>query len=284
MPADLHPDGDRVRVTWLGHSALVLQMGGQTILIDPMLGPRASPLGFAGPKRLVPAPLQPADLPRVDVVVYSHDHYDHLDKPTVKRLVDAHDPLFAVPLGLGDIVKRWGARRVVEMDWDQYVDLPAQDGATLRISAAPARHFSGRGLTNRNGTLWASWFFTLNGDAPDPARVYYGGDTGYGTLFSEIRARYGAPDLALLPIGAYAPRWFMEEVHMDPQQAVQAALDLEAAHVIPVHWGVFDLADEPMSEPPVRFRRHALEAGIPSRVHELRIGESWTLPAAPAAR
>ncbi len=277
-PSDLATDPERLRVTWLGHSALVVQMAGRTILIDPMLGPRASPLSFAGPKRLIDAPLQPADLPRVDAVVFSHDHYDHLDKPSVKALVAAHDPLFLVPLGLGDIVKDWGATRVAEMDWDQYVDLPALDShAPVRVSCTPARHFSGRSLTNRNGTLWASWYLSAGSD-DDATRLYYGGDTGYGSLFSEIRERYGVPDVALLPIGAYLPRWFMEEVHMAPENSVQAAIDLGSPHVIPVHWGVFDLADEPMSEPPARFRRYALEASIADRIRELKVGERWELP------
>lgn len=278
-PADLASDPSRLRVTWLGHSALVVQMAGRTVLIDPMLGERASPVGFAGPRRLVAAPIQPAALPHVDIVVVSHDHYDHLDKGSVRALVRAHDPLFLVPLGVGEIVRRWGVTRVAELDWDQYVELPAPAGhPALQVACTPARHFSGRSLTNRNGTLWASWYLTA-GDGADALRLYYGGDTGYGEqLFHDVRARYGTPDVAILPVGAYLPRWFMEEVHMAPEDAVQAALDLGAPHLIPVHWGVFDLADEPMSEPPVRFLRHALEAGIEGRVRELKIGERWTLP------
>jgi L-ascorbate metabolism protein UlaG (beta-lactamase superfamily) len=276
--SDLTDSPRGLRVTWLGHSALVVQTAGRTVLIDPMLGERASPVGFAGPKRLVTAPIQPAALPRVDAVVISHDHYDHLDKTSVRELVRAHDPLFLVPLGVGDIVRDWGATRIAELDWDQYVDLPAADGhPSLRVSCTPARHFSGRSLTNRNGTLWASWYFSWGPDSDE--RLFYGGDTGYDArLFGEIRARYGAPGVAVLPVGAYLPRWFMEEVHMAPEDAVQSALDLGAEHLIPVHWGVFDLADEPMGEPPVRFLRFALEAGIEKRVHELAIGERWELP------
>lgn len=256
----------KLRVTWLGHSSTYVQTPAASILLDPMAAHRASPLSFAGPERFVPFALDPRALPGVDVVVHSHDHYDHLDPQTVKTLVEAFDPLFAVPLGLGRIVEKMGARRIVELDWWQAFEL---DGITY--TCAPARHFSGRSLTNRNETLWASWHLRM----PD-ATLYYAGDTGVGTHFTEIRDAFGPPDVVLVPIGAYEPRWFMEEVHVTPAEALDATRTLGARHVVPVHYGTFDLADEPLGEPLDALRR-ACAPGDPA-LHPLAIGQSWTLP------
>lgn len=268
-PAMLREPPDCLRITWIGHSTTLIQTPALTLLTDPMFSERASPIALAGPRREVVLPLRIDDLPSIDAVLVSHDHYDHLDFRSIERLA-ARDPLFFVPLGVADLVRTWGAQRIVEMDWWQYADF---DGA--RFHCTPARHFSGRGLFNRNGTLWASWYVEF-----DALGLYYGGDSAMAALFAEIRERLGAPEVALLPIGAYLPRWFMAEVHMTPKDAVQAFTDLGALHLIPIHWGTFDLADDLLHEPPKELRKAAVEAGISGRVHLLDIGESflWTYP------
>ncbi|HEX7070177.1 MAG TPA: MBL fold metallo-hydrolase [Rhodothermales bacterium] len=267
-PQTLRPTPNGIRVTWLGHATTFVEIGGKRILIDPMFSERASPVSFAGPRRIPPLPLRVEDLPGVDFVLISHDHYDHLDEQSVKDLQDQFAPQFLVPLDVGDIVEKWGAERVRELDWWQYLELDS-----LRFTCTPAQHFSGRGITNRNGTLWAGWYV----QAPDSASVFYSGDTGYATHFREIRERLGSPDLAILPIGAYLPRWFMQVVHVDPAEAVQAFLDLEAGHLIPVHWGTFSLADDPFSEAPQLLKQAAAAKGVVDRVKLMEIGESVVL-------
>lgn len=246
-----------LRATWLGHTAVLLRYRAGTVLTDPMFGPRASPLRFAGPARETPMPLDREALPRVDVVLLSHNHYDHLDRGSVAWLHRRDRPLFLVPLGVGATLRRWlPDARVDELDWGDARDLPALG---LRVHAAPARHFSARTPFDRDRTLWASFFLEPTDGAP---AVYVGGDSGYGPHYAAIRARHGAPDLALLPIGAYEPRWFMKPVHMDPEEAVQAALDLGARAALGVHWGTFILTDEPMDEPPRRFLAEAERQGL----------------------
>ncbi|MGI9175449.1 MAG: MBL fold metallo-hydrolase [Rhodothermales bacterium] len=264
---------ETLRITWLGHAATLIQTPTHTLLTDPMLSRRASPVSFLGPAREAPLPLHADDLPPVDIVLLSHDHYDHLDKRSIQTLQHDHQPLFLAPLGVGAILRGWGATRVAEMDWWQYADV---DG--LRYHATPAMHFSGRGLTNRDGTLWCGWYVETAGDADVPPwRLYYGGDSGYAGLFGDIRERLGAPNVALFPIGAYRPRWFMRPVHMDPEEAVQAFQDVGAEHFIPIHWGTFDLADEPIQEPAERVRIRAHEQGLEEELHMLDIGTAFTL-------
>jgi N-acyl-phosphatidylethanolamine-hydrolysing phospholipase D len=265
LQEDLRRPPQRFRMYWIGHSTVLLQLGERILLIDPVFSERVSPVSWAGPERQVPLPIQIADLPRVDAVLISHDHYDHLDRASIAALEAKFRPLYFVPLGVGARLHAMGATRVVDMDWWQYVDVYG-----LRIHNTPARHFSGRSLTDRNSTLWASWMIE---DRAASERVYYGGDTGYSPHFAEIRARLGAPGLTLLPIGAFQPRWFMREVHVDPAEAVQAFLDLEGEELVGLHWGVFDLADEGMDEPPILARAAAGELGVPlERIHALDVG------------
>ncbi|MDW8225819.1 MAG: MBL fold metallo-hydrolase, partial [Bacteroidota bacterium] len=197
-----------------------------------------------------------------------HNHYDHLDRASVRFLLQRDNPIFLVPLGLAELVRQWGSQRVVELDWWEFVDY-----AGARFHCTPARHFSGRGLNDRNRTLWASWYV----ETPEH-RIYFGGDTGYGQHFAQIRQYLGAPELVLLPIGAYEPRWFMQEYHIAPDEALRAFLDLKGIHLLPIHWGTFDQADEGLQEPPYRLRDAARRLTLSeAHLHILPIGGSLTL-------
>lgn len=273
-PAVLQERPERFRATWIGHGTVFVQTSDLNILIDPVFSHRVSPFSFVGPARQVALPAEIADLPGVDAVLISHDHYDHLDRATVRALAERFDPVFYVPLGLGPYVRSWGARRVAELDWWQYVEV---DG--YRFTCTPAEHNSGRRLVGRDRTLWAGWFVERVGATDGGLRLFYGGDTGYGTQFTAVRERLGVPDVAVLPVGAYAPRWMMAPNHITPEEALQAFLDLGGAepapggrHMIPMHWGTFALGDEPLSEPPVRVRSAADGEDVLARVHLLTVG------------
>lgn len=241
----------RLTVTWVGHSTMLLQLGAFNILTDPVWSERASPLRFAGPRRLMPPGVDFDALPPVDVVLLSHNHYDHLDAHTVRRLAARHpDAHWLAPLGLSRWLVRRGVRSVAELDWWQHSPVQAVGGTAI-VTCAPAQHFSARGLGDRNDTLWCSWAVSAEGQS-----LYFGGDTGHHPDFGLIGERLGPFDVILLPIGAYEPRWFMRPVHMDPDEAVQAFLALRSrdraghhAVMVPLHWGTFELTDEPMDEP-----------------------------------
>lgn len=245
-------------MTWIGHASFLIQIGGCNVLTDPMWGQRASPLSFAGPRRCAPPGMALADLPPVDVVLQSHNHYDHLDAETVRNLAAAHrDAAWFVPLGLRPLIRRLGVSRVSEFDW-------WERGATgpLDLICAPAQHFSGRGPIDRNRSLWCSWAIRAG-----PRAVYFGGDSGYHPDFAALGARLGPFDAVLLPIGAYEPRWFMKPVHMDPEEAVRAYRDLTADRAGVtlfggMHWGTFQLTDEPLDEPPLRTATAWKAAGL----------------------
>jgi N-acyl-phosphatidylethanolamine-hydrolysing phospholipase D len=235
--------------TWIGHSTVLLQIGALNVITDPVFSERASPVSWAGPRRVMDPAFPIESLPPLDVVLLSHNHYDHLDKSTIKRLARMHpDAAWVVPLALGATVRRWGAREIVELDWWQSADVHG-----LQVTGTPARHFSARGLGDRCQTLWCGYAIERAG-----RRAYFAGDTAYHPLFGEIGARCGPFDFVMLPIGAYDPRWFMHVVHADPEEAVQAYVDLIASALVPlplmlaIHWGTFRLTDEPMDEPPRR--------------------------------
>lgn len=255
-------------VTWIGHASLLFRHGGVNVLTDPVFSERASPVRFAGPKRVVPAAYMPESLPPVDVAVISHAHYDHLDVPGLRRLAAVQpDIRFVVPLGLARYVKDAGFADVTEIDWWQSDE---RDGIT--ITATPVRHWASRTPFDRNKTLWAGFMITLR----DGFRFYFAGDTGYSADFTETRARLGAPDLAAIPIGAYEPRDFMRESHCTPEEAVQIFRDLDAGHAVAIHWGTFKLTLEPLAEPPVRLRAALREAGLgEDRFRALAHGERW---------
>jgi N-acyl-phosphatidylethanolamine-hydrolysing phospholipase D len=251
---------DTFTATWVGHSSVLLQMGGLSILTDPMWSKRAFPVQWTGPRRVMAPGLPLEALPELDLVLISHSHYDHLDKRTVKHIAKAHPGVtWIVPLRMGDYVRKFGAQNIIELDWWARIQTK---GAT--ITATPARHFSARRLRDRNKTLWSGYALEVGG-----RRVYFAGDTAYHPEFGAIGERCGPFDLLLFPIGAYEPRWFMQSVHVNPEDAVQACVDLHAAHtnsrmplVLGIHWGTFRLTDEPMEEPPRRTRELWRERGL----------------------
>lgn len=275
VPADFVPPRaprSQLTVTWVGHASLLIQLDGLNILTDPMWSERASPVQFAGPRRWVRPGIAFEDLPPLDVVLQSHNHYDHLDAATVRRLVRSHgEASWIVPLGLASFVQKRGARAaaVVELDWWQESSV-----RSVRIVATPAQHFSSRTIGDRGDTLWCG--FALTGS--NGRRVYFAGDTGYHPEFGAIGERCGPFDVALMPIGAYEPRWFMRYLHMNPEEAVAAFRALNARLMVPIHWGTFKLTDEAMDEPPIRARAAWDAADLPpSGYRQLAHGETLTL-------
>lgn len=239
------PEG---HVCWLGHAAFALRLGGKLVLTDPYLGDIAGPMGM-GPRRFLPPALRAEELPRLDAIVISHNHYDHIDMKALRAYRYRAETPVVCPLGVGPLMRHAGFADVTELDWWQGWSL---DGLT--VTALPAVHFSGRGPFDRNKTLWAS--MALAGDG---RKVWFGGDTGYGAVFREIGERAGPFDLALIGIGAYEPRAIMEPSHATPEEAVAIARDIGAARAVGMHWGSVMLTPEDPFEAPVRFRRAALE-------------------------
>lgn len=252
----LRRNGTDVTLTWIGHATLLLQVGGVNVLTDPHFTERASPVSFAGPERKVPPALNVAELPRVDVVLISHNHYDHLDLPSLHMLNEqpGGPPRYFVPLGLKPWLADEGIDNVVEQDWWQYTDFRG-----LRIHQVPAQHFSARTPWDRNETLWGGFVV----EHPE-LRFYFAGDTGYSRDFRDIRERLGPPDLAAIPIGSYEPRWFMKAMHVNPAEAVQVHLDLEARYSVAMHWGTFEMTDEAIDEPPRALARARRANGVPA--------------------
>jgi L-ascorbate metabolism protein UlaG (beta-lactamase superfamily) len=245
LPSRLAPA--ECAVTFVNHITFLLQFRGLNVLTDPVWSARASPVQWAGPKRAHAPGIPFERLPRVDLVLVSHNHYDHLDLETLLRLERAHQPVFLTGLGNGPFLQEHGLTRVHEFDWWQ-----THTEADWRCTFVPAQHWSGRGPQGRNRTLWGGFVLEAAG-----LRTYFAGDTGYWRHFTRIREHSGAPDLALLPIGAYEPRWFMRDQHMDPAEAVRAHLDLQARQSIATHYGCFQLTDEAI-DAPVRALHDAL--------------------------
>lgn len=255
--------------TWIGHATLLIQMDGLNILTDPHFSQRASPLQWAGPRRVVAPGIRLEALPAIDFVVISHDHYDSLDTDSIRRLSrrsGGGQTTFVVPLKLKPWFGKLGIGRVVELDWWESCQQPG-----ISLTAVPSRHWSKRTPFSRNTTLWAGWVIR------SPAfNFYFCGDSGYDQpMFREIGDRFGPFDLAAIPIGAYEPRWFMQDMHLDPDEAVRVHLDVKAKKSIGVHWGTFILTDEPLDEPPRRLQEAREARHIPADAFVvLRHGET----------
>jgi N-acyl-phosphatidylethanolamine-hydrolysing phospholipase D len=275
--------GQQPAVTWIGHATVLAQLGGLNVLTDPIFSQRASPLGFAGPQRHQAPGLELRQLPMIDLVLLTHNHYDHLDEASVRALAGqaGGSPLFVVPLGLADWLRQRGIEHVIELDWWQCHPMQTVRGE-VELVLLPAQHWSGRGLRDRMKTLWGGFALL----APD-CHLIYAGDTGYSRDFSEIREYFagrqstsqgGGFDIALLPIGAYEPRWFMQAQHVNVEEAVKIHRDLGAKRSLGVHWGTFSLTDEPLDEPPRELLRQRGAAGMAE--HEfftLAIGQTERL-------
>lgn len=234
-----------LRVTFIGHSTALIQINGKNFLTDPIWSDRASPLSWIGPKRHRAPGLRFEDLPRIDAILVSHDHYDHFDTRSLQRLQAQHRPEIFCSLGVAKRLRKLGYRAPHELDWWSAADF----APGLRIHCTPAQHFSGRWLWDRNSTLWCSWLI----EAPE-SNVYFGADTGFGPHFAEIARRFPSPRLALLPVGAYRPEWFMSPVHMSPDEALKAHEILQAQTSAAIHYGTFRLADDGETEAVDRVR------------------------------
>ena len=269
------PPASGLRATWLGHSTVLVEVDGARLLFDPVWARRASPSSIIGPSRFHPPPLALEELPPLDAILASHDHYDHLDRGVVRALARSAAQArarFVVPLGVGAHLERWGVApdRIVELDWSESTTV-----GPLTLTATPARHFSGRGLSDRNHTLWASWSV-----AGPRHRVFHSGDTGPFAGFAAIGDAHGPFDLTLVKIGAYDDLW--PDIHLNPEQAVDAHAKLRGSLLLPIHWGTFNLAFHAWDEPAERVTAAALSGG--TRLVMPRPGESIEPERAPAVR
>ncbi|MES2808843.1 MAG: MBL fold metallo-hydrolase [Bacteroidota bacterium] len=246
------PPKTGLRITWVGHSSLLIEIDGRTILTDPVWSQRVSLFQWMGPKRFFNPPLRISELPPLDAIIISHDHYDHLDMATIKRFAGTTTPIFC-SLGVGAHLERWGIIRnyITEMDWGD----SAMIGHDCIITATPSRHFSGRGLTGRNETLWSS--FVIKGKKHN---IFFGADSGYFPGFKDIGETFGPFDLTMLEIGAYGDYW--PDIHMGPDHASNAHLDLKGKVMMPIHWGTFNLALHDWFEPIERLQKFAKEKNI----------------------
>ncbi len=260
-----------LQVTHIGHASYLIQVDHQNILVDPVWAKRASPIRWAGPKRHNPPAVAFDDLPPIHAVLITHNHYDHLDTVSLERLWNRHRPSIFAPLGNDTILRAAvPAMQVQTGDWWDGFHL----SETIRVTIVPSYHWSSRGLTDNRMALWGG--FVLETPA---GPIYCAGDTAYrdGVLFPEIGRRFGAPAVAILPIGAYAPRWFMKTQHADPREAIQIACDCGAKQLLGVHWGAFALTDEPFDEPPARFAAAAKELAPHVAFRALQAGDTWEL-------
>lgn len=250
QPPQIGPDD--VVVTFVGHATFLIQVGATNLLIDPVYAERASPVSFAGPRRVRAPGVRFDDLPNISLVLLSHNHYDHCDLRTLRSLDRRFHLRVAAPIGNGQLLRSAGIRNVDEIDWWE-----TADSAPFPITFTPAQHFSSRGIFDRNRALWGGFLIEAAG-----RRILFAGDSGYGPHFRAIAARLGPIDLALLPIGAYEPRWFMKDIHMNPAEAVQAHVDLAARQSLAMHFGTFQLTPEAIDEPVRELAKALRERGL----------------------
>lgn len=262
---------EREAVTWIGHATLLVQSGGLNVLTDPQFSQRASPFTFAGPARVVPATPALSELPHIDVVLISHDHYDHLDRASVQALAAqaGGSPRFFVGLGLKDWFERHGIADVVELDWWERAQFKG-----VELHFVPVQHWARRTLSDENQRLWGGWVLRRPGFS-----FFFAGDTGYSQDFADIGKRFGGFDLAAIPVGGYAPRWFMQIMHVDPDEAVKIHRDIKARRSVGIHWGTFaNLTDEDLDEPPRRLAEARQRLGLrDDEFFVLRHGETRLL-------
>ncbi|GAA4371973.1 MBL fold metallo-hydrolase [Hymenobacter koreensis] len=260
----------QLRVTFVNHGTFLLQFDSLNILTDPIWSERCSPFQWIGPKRLRPPGLRFDDLPPIDAVLISHNHYDHLDVPTLRRLAARDKPQVFAGLGVKAFLDKEGIPNATDLDWWQQQLLSKR----AQVVSVPAQHFSGRGLRDRDATLWAGYVLRTSA-----GNVYYAGDTGYGAFFQEIGRRQGPIDLAILPIGAYRPQWFMQPIHISPAEAVKAFRDLGAKRGVATHFGTFQMADDGLLEPAIDLHHALREQQVPdSAFLVLKEGIGWELP------
>jgi N-acyl-phosphatidylethanolamine-hydrolysing phospholipase D len=275
--AFLRANREQVTATWIGHATVLLQLGGVNVLTDPHFSERAFPVQWSGPKRLGPLPVRLDELPRIDLVVISHNHYDHLDLDTVTALErqPGGGPLFAAPLGVDRWLKAQGVARVERFDWWDEKKLLGLD-----VHMVPVQHWSARSFWDRNETLWGGWVLKTPGFS-----FFFTGDTGYSKDFKDIGERFGGFDLAAIPVGAYMPRWFMKEQHVDPEEAVAIHRDVKARRSIGIHWGTFELTDESLDEPIGALPAARKKLGVPEDEFVLfKHGETRVYPQNAGAR
>ena len=257
---------DDVAITFVGHATFLIQIGGITVLTDPIWSKRASAVRWAGPRRVRKPGVAFGDLPQIDLILLSHNHYDHLDLATLRRLRQACSPTVLVAAGDARLVGPLGFKDMRELDW--WDEVPV--GGEMKITFVPAQHSSARGLFDRHRSLWGGYVIERQG-----RRVYFSGDTGYSTHFSDIKVRLGAPDVAMLGIGAYEPRWFMKPLHMNPAEAIRAHVDLGAKHSIGMHFGTFQLTPEPIDQPQADLKAALAQNGISEQEFAtLHVGET----------
>jgi L-ascorbate metabolism protein UlaG (beta-lactamase superfamily) len=267
LPLPPAPEGEGIVATWVGQSTFLLRSSTATVLTDPVWSETAGPTGWLGARRAARPGVDFDAVPKVDLVLLSHDHYDHCDLPTLRRLARRDDPLVVAPLGFRALLSGAGVRRVAELDWWQECDC----GPGLGVTLVPSRHWTRRSPFGTNRRLWGGFMLGIGGRS-----VYFAGDSGYQEgLFAEIGRRCGAPDLAMIPIGAYEPRWFMASAHMNPAEAVRVHVEIGARKSVAMHWGTFQLTDEGLDEP-VRALHQALAgAGLgPAVFNSPAIGSS----------
>ena len=268
FPTPVLDPRDRSILTFINHATYLITLPGLNILTDPVFSERVSPVNFAGPKRVRRPGIEFENLPPIQVVLISHCHYDHMDKESLLRLETKYHPLFLVPLGEEPRLRDWGLANVKELDWWQ--EHKVQETV---ITMTRVQHWSSRTLWDKRETLWGGFYI----QSPS-ASIYFAGDTGYGNHFTETKLKLGSPDVALLPIGAYEPRWFMKEMHMNPQEAVQAHLDLGAKVSLPMHFGTFQLTDEGFHEPVENLKSALEKKSLPSESFPvLEQGQSYRL-------